>query len=122
MAKLPFVPTGLIESQDYKLLTSSPMGVEAAPLPKANGDFPKDKYGTSHIYRVAPVAVRQTEEQEWEPGSAFPRHVVRKDENGHLLFDLTLVRTGKVALDAEGPTAEGEAPTSASEATPAPAN
>ncbi len=110
-----------LESAEYKVLTAVPMGVEAAPFLDPNGDYPKNE-PPAFKYRVLPVSAWQSEEQEWDPGAAFPKHVVRKDEMGHVLFDLTLLRTGKVALDVEGSAPEGEAPTSSSEATPAPAN
>lgn len=82
-----------------RLLSSAPMGVQAGPLFTAVGDYPRQQYGDADKYKVWPVTVQESEEQEWEPGAPFPKRIVRYNENGRCLFDLTLVRTEKVPLE-----------------------
>ena len=59
------------------------------------------------------MTVRQSEDQEWEPGAPFPKHILCKDEDGRFLFGLTLLRKEKVALEVAGTVAPLQAGPSA---------
>ncbi len=45
------------------------------------------------------MTVGSTETQTWEPGSAFPTKITRKEESGKVSFEATLLRVEQVSVE-----------------------
>ncbi len=86
---------------EQKVVSSVPLGQQAAPMLVEGKGFPRDKFGIRNKDNVFPVTVNRWETQTWEPGAPFPKEVrvAAPDSGGG--YVATLIRTEQVPLEPE---------------------